>query len=500
MKKTLVKMIAVALVAGLCGEAGVVVTQASSSSTPSMQKKLTLNEGKSKVLKVKGKYIKKCKFSSTKKKIATVGKKGKVTAKKAGTCKIKAVVRYAKKKKTLWCKVTVQSQKPDVSKEPFHYTVNDEFVKQNAEFSVNLTKNSMAKAVQDGENVLISPESVMSALALVLDGANGETQAQICKNLCGNMDVETFHKRMSEYNRYLMSSGDVKFHLANSIWARKDDRLSVNKDYLQRMKDFYDASVFTADFNAQTVKDINNWVDKNTEHMIPTLIDSIPDSAMIYLINALSFEGKWKTQYTDYQVKAGETFTNAKGKKETVTMLENKESVYVEDDNAVGVVKSYSGNQYAFMGILPKSGTTLKEYLEGMTGEDLLQLYQSRTYQDVLTKIPEFSYDYSTSLVSSMKSMGILDVFDSEKADLSSLAQYKGENLFVSDVLHKTHIELDRNGTRAAAVTAVIMEAASAPQQNKPKQVYLDRPFIYVIIDTESCLPVFIGAVNSVNG
>lgn len=507
MKRILAKLIAATLVAGICGEAGAVMTQASSSVVPSMQKKLTLKEGKTKVLKVKGKYIKKCKFSSTKKKIATVGSKGKVTAKKAGTCKIKAVVRYAKKKaakkyykKTLSCTVTVQPEKQENTYKPFNYPANTDFVKQNAEFSVNLAKQSMAKAIEDGENVLISPESVICALALLLDGANGETQAQICKNLCGDLDVESFRKILSEYNAHLMSSQDVKFHLANSIWARKDDRLSVNKDYLQRMKDFYDASVFTADFNAQTVKDINSWVDENTDHMIPTVIDSISDRAMMYLINALSFEGKWKKQYSDNDIKTGESFTNAKGKKETVTMLESKESSYVEDENAVGVVKSYSGNQYAFMGILPKSGTTLKEYLEGMTGEDLIRLYQTRTYHDVLTKIPEFSYDYSTSLVSAMESMGITDVFDSGKADLSSMAQWKDGNLYVGDVLHKTHIELDRNGTRAAAVTAIIMEATSAMPEDKPKQVYLDRPFLYVIINTESGLPIFIGAVNSVNG
>lgn len=511
MKRTLAKIIAAALVTGVCGEAGVVMTSAvtartASAAVPSMQRKLTLKKGKAKVLKVKGKYIKKCKFSSTKKKIATVGKKGKVTAKKAGTCKIKAVVTYANNKgakkylkKTLWCKVTVSSKKPDAAINPPNYTIDDEFVKQNAEFSVNMAKNAMAEALEDGENVLISPESIINALALVLDGANGETQAQLRKNLCGDMEVETFHKRLSEYNAYLMASQDVKFHLANSIWARKDNNLTVKEDYLQRMKDFYGAPLFVRDFNNQTVEEINHWVDKNTEHMIPTIIDFISEDAMLYLMNALSFEGKWKKQYEDSQVKSGQTFTNIKGKKETATMLESKESLYVEDEHAVGVVKYYSGNQYAFMGILPNQGTTVKEYLEGMTGEDFIRLYQTRTYHDVLTKIPEFSYDYKTSLVSSMKAMGMLDVFDGEKADLSSLAQWKDGNLYVGDVLHKTHIELDRNGTKAAAVTSVIMEAASAMPEDKPKQVYLDRPFLYVIIDTESGLPLFIGAVNSVN-
>ncbi len=508
MKKIVSTVMLFALSVSLVGGGMQKPAKAASSNKPSVKKKVEVKEGKTKTLNVKGKYIRSCRFRSGKKEIATVTKKGKVTGKKAGTCKIRITVKYKKKKnakkivtKILTCTVKVISGAPMPSEEPEDPAipaVPDDFARQYADFSIKLAQNSMREALDQGQNALLSPESVITALALVLDGTAGNTQEELRKSLCGDMDVETFRSRMSEYNNYLTDSRKVQFHLANSIWIRDDERLAVQEDYLKRMKDFYHAGVYRSAFDSKTVEDINNWVSEQTDRMIPSILDRIPGEAMMYLINALCFEGRWSKQYEDAQVSPGQTFTNAKGNKETVTMLESKEYQYVEDGKAVGVIKSYEGNKYAFMGILPKDGVTVKEYLDGMTGEDFLKLYQGHSYHDVLTKIPEFSYDYSTMLKDSLQAMGIQTVFDRWNADLTPMAVRTDEPLFVSNVLHKTHIELDRYGTKAAAVTTVIVDSASAMPEDKPKEVYLDRPFVYAIIDTNSGLPVFIGVVNSV--
>lgn len=516
MKKIVSTVMLFALSVSLVGGGMQKPAKAASSNKPSVKKKVEVKEGKTKTLNVKGKYIRSCRFRSGKKKIATVTRKGKVTGKKAGTCKIRITVKYKKKKnakkiftKILTCTVKVISgapvpseepeepEEPEELEDPAAPSVPDDFARQYADFSIKLVQNSMREALDQGQNALLSPESVITALALVLDGTAGNTQEELRKNLCGDMDVETFRSRMSEYNNYLTDSRKVQFHLANSIWIRDDERLAVQENYLKRMKDFYNAGVYRSAFDSKTVEEINNWVSEQTDRMIPSILDRIPEEAMLYLINALCFEGRWSRQYEDVQVSPGQTFTNAKGNKETVTMLESKEHQYVEDGKAVGVIKNYEGNKYAFMGILPKDGVTVKEYLDGMTGEDFLKLYQGNSYHDVLTKIPEFSYDYSTVLKDSLQALGIQTVFDSRNADLTPMAVRADEPLFVSNVLHKTHIELDRYGTKAAAVTAVIVEAASAVPEDKPKEVYLDRPFVYAIVDTSSGLPVFIGVVNS---
>ena len=126
-----------------------------------------------------------------------------------------------------------------------------------------------------------------------------------------------------------------------------------------------------------------------------------------------------------------------------------------------------------------------------------MSLYNNRERASVHTKIPEFTYDYSATLNEPLYEMGIKDAFSDTKADFSNMAQIADYNIFISKILHKTHIELDRNGTRAAAVTAVIMECAASIEPPDIKEVYLDRPFVYAIIDRKTGVPVFLGALNN---
>lgn len=175
-------------------------------------------------------------------------------------------------------------------------------------------------------------------------------------------------------------------------------------------------------------------------------------------------------------------------------MLNGEEREYVGDDKATGFIKHYEDYRYAFMAILPNQEISVSDYLQQLDGEKLLSLYQNRKHNyKVHTKMPEFSYDYSTSLNDTLEKMGIRKAFTRE-ADFSNMAT---TDLHIDEVVHKTHIELDRNGTKAAAVTAVIMETASAVT-TKDVNVFLTRPFLYAIIDTETGIPVFMGAVNTV--
>ena len=114
--------------------------------------------------------------------------------------------------------------------------------------------------------------------------------------------------------------------------------------------------------------------------------------------------------------------------------------------------------------------------------------------------MPEFTNDYEVGLGDLLSDLGMEDAFDEDNADFSLMAQIPGSNIFISKVIHKTHIEVDRNGTRAAAATAVMMDEAACADIDPIVNVYLDRPFIYMIVDTETGTPVFMGTVNSVNG
>lgn len=502
MKKRSLSICAMLLTAALLAEGMGTAAGAAAAGGPKLkQKKLTIVEGKTGTITVKGKRIVSKQFKSSKKSVATVTKKGRVKGKKVGSCRIQVVVKYRKSKadkaatRKLSCKVKVvkDTTKP---KEPSVMNVSAEFAGQVAQVSVDLMKKSTANDIKQGENVLISPESVLSAMAMVVNGARGTTRTEMQKALYGAVSVDDFNKNMSVYNDYLMSSSDVRFHIANSIWIRNDkNQVQAKKSFLDTNEKYYHSQSYLEPFNQTTVEKINNWVKTNTDDMIPSIINGISDADRMYLINALAFEGKWEKQYTDYQVRK-ESFTAADGEKQKVSMLNGREYSYLQDDKATGMMKYYEGSKFAFAAILPNKDISVEQYMSAMTGESFVKLIQSAENKEVLTKMPEFSYDYETSLPKTLRSMGIEKAF-TNSADFRNMATTGDGILCISDVRHKTHIDLDRNGTKAAAVTFVAKAGAAAPTE-PPKEVYLNRPFLYAIVEADSGLPVFMGVVNTV--
>lgn len=483
---------------------GTTTVSAKAANVPKLKnKKLTIVKGKTKKIQVKGKRIQSKKFKTTQKSIATVTKNGKVKAKKPGSCKIKITVKYrrtkkAKKlsKKKLICRIKVtQAATPKPTRQSA-LKVSAAFTKQVADTSVNLMKQAAAADLKQKKNVLVSPESVITAMAMVVNGAGGDTLTELQKALYGDMSVEDFNQNMSTYNDYLTLSTDVKYHQANAIWIKnKADEVSVKDHFLSTNNKYYHAKAYLEPFDNTTVKKMNDWVKTNTDGMIPNIIENIPASARLYLMNALAFEGRWATQYNAYQIQ-NDTFKTASGQKQSVSMLNSTENIYLQDDKATGVMKYYKGNDYAFVAILPNKGVSLSEYVAGMTGENFVKLVQSAERKRVITKIPEFSYDYSIDLKDALQAMGIKKAFSSS-ADFGNMASTKEGTLYIDHVIHKTHMELDRYGTKAAAVTSVFMAGSAAPTE-PPKEVYLDRPFLYGIVETSTGLPIFMGAVNNI--
>lgn len=471
---------------------------------PSLKtKKLAIQKGKSKTIKIKGKRIKSKKFKSSKKKIATVTKKGKVKGKKVGSCKIKITVKYRKKKKAkklstkkLTCKIKVVNKTPVQTRQP-NLKLSAAFTEQVMNTSINLMKESTATDIKAGKNVFVSPESILTAMAMAVNGAKGDTQTEMQKALYGTLSVDDFNNNMSVYNDFLVLTKDVKFNLANSIWIKdKKDQITANQNFIAQNEKLYHSQSYFEPFSKATVKKMNDWVNSKTNGMIPNIIQDIPANARMYLMNALSFEGRWNSQYRDSQVGQG-NFTTAAGQNQNVTMLSSMEHKYLHDDNAIGVMKDYEGSEFAFVAILPNKEISVPKYVSEMTGESFLNLIRTAESKQVKTKIPEFSYDYDVKLKDSLKTMGIQKAFSSSAADFGNMGTTKEGILYIDEVLHKTHIELDRNGTKAAAVTKIIAAGSAAPTE-PPKEVCLDRPFLFAIVEQSIGLPIFMGVVNAV--
>lgn len=362
-----------------------------------------------------------------------------------------------------------------------------------SDFAVRLFSANMS----EGKNTLISPLSVLCALAMTANGAEGETLSGMEAAL--GMSVSELNLYLYTYLLGLPEGEKYKLSVANSIWFTADESFSVNQDFLQLNADYYGADIYKAPFDAATLRDINNWVKSNTDGMIPKILDTIPKEAVMYLINAIAFEAEWTKYYERGQVRDGE-FTKDDGTKETADMMYSSEGEYLEGDNEIGFIKYYSGRKYAFAALLPDEGMSIEEYALSLSGEELNAILSGATSATVNTAMPKFEVEWSAELSKVLSAMGMGAAFDPDIADFSSLGTATDGNIYIDQVIHKTYIKVGEKGTRAGAATAVAMNKAEAGEPVEPKRVYLDRPFVYMIIDCENNVPIFIGALADVNG
>ncbi len=364
-----------------------------------------------------------------------------------------------------------------------------------ADFGVRLFKTSM----EEGENTLSSPLSVLYALAMTANGADGETLAQMEQVL--GMDVDNLNSYMLAYLDLLPESKDYKMSLANSIWFKDDPNFAVEQSFLQTNADYYGAGAYKAAFDEGTRNDINNWVKEHTDGMIPEILDEIPDEAIMYLVNALAFDAKWADEYEEHQIREGR-FTMEDGTRQDVDMMHSEEHTYLEDILATGFIKYYKDRKYAFVAMLPNDGVTVSQYVDSLTGEHLRDLLNNPQDLTVFASIPKFETEYGIEMSEVLQEMGMTDAFDWQVADFSGLGTYNvdGMNICINRVLHKTFISVSEQGTRAGAATAVEMVAEGAMEIVEFKEVVLDRPFVYMLIDCETNLPFFFGTMMNVNG
>lgn len=363
------------------------------------------------------------------------------------------------------------------------------------DFSLELMRRCSDEAA--GRSVLVSPLSVLYALAMAQSGAAGETLAQMERATGMGAD-----ELVGALQAYLQISGsqDSPVSLANSIWLRDSENLSVEDDFLDACGGSLAAQVFAAPFDDSTVTDVNAWVSDKTHGMIPNVLGHLSDQAQFLLVNALAFEGAWLNPFSRELV-TPETFTLEDGTERDVEMMRSLEDTYLEGELATGFAKPYEGGTYRFVGLLPNEGVTVSELLGSLDGEALSDLLVPVENTIVDVGLPKFSLGYDVELSGALRSLGITDAFDASRADFSRMGTSDVGPLFVGGVIHKTFIEVSEEGTRAAATTAVAMDGGAGPtdeEEPELRTVILDRPFVYLIVDARTGTPIFIGTLMSI--
>ena len=363
------------------------------------------------------------------------------------------------------------------AKDTEHRASDAAFSQAAANFAVGLLQGSA-----DGtDNCVLSPYSAMVALAMTANGAQGETLAQM-ETVLG-LPIGT----LNEYLHGCDMGSEVTD--ANAMWFRDTPDLIVKDAFLQVNADYYGADAYRAPFDDRTVKDINDWVSAHTDGRIPALLDHMNGEMMLVLINALTFDAQWQEKYTEDKVRDGE-FNAADGTVQQASYLHSKENTYLDDGMATGFLKPYEGGRYSYLALLPNEDVTMEAYLASLTGEKLLETIANASSESVQVAMPKLKTETTRELNEPLCAMGMPLAFGGG-ADFSGIAD---NALCIDTVLQKTYLEVDENGTKAAAATAVIMKECAI----ETKSVFLNRPFVMGIYDNETQTFLFLGVINQV--
>ena len=373
--------------------------------------------------------------------------------------------------------------------------IDNSVVTANTKFGFNLFDE--IRKTEQGKNIFISPLSISTALAMTLNGASGETEQAMTNTLqlqgLGSESINTGYAGLRQI--LLTSDPKVTLAIANSLWARQG--FSFKPDFLQRNTQFFGAEISTLDFDAPSASQtINQWVDTNTDGKIQKIIDDkIDASTVLFLINAIYFKGTWQREFNPSRTREG-PFHLANGDEKQIPMMRQQRWYpYYRGENFQAISLAYGDGQMSMYIFLPDPESDLNIFLENLNAEGWENWMPQFQERDVSLVMPKFKLEYGKTLNDTLKALGMDIAFDANLADFSRMAPLEilGENLYIGEVLHKTFVEVNEEGTEAAAATSVEVGVKSVP----PPPIFfsVDRPFFFAIRDNKTKTVLFMGVV-----
>lgn len=345
-------------------------------------------------------------------------------------------------------------------------------------------------------NPVLSPVSAYIALTMAGNGAEGITKQQFFDVLSkdGSMTILAD----SLMNILPQKTENLKVELANSAWI--DDDFTVKDQWIGELTSLYDAQAFQTNISTmEAMNAMNEWVEGNTQGLIKKMLEEpLEEEARLVLFNTLYFDGKWQNPFM-METTYDEDFYVSDTETVQVPMMHQYDERYefFENDYIKGIVMPYRDSNFAFVPILPQGNADIRDILT-LTADGLSDIMSGREYQTVHVKMPKFEVSFDKVLNDSLINMGLVDAFDGEKADFSGIGTTdSGYPIYISLVRQKAVVKVDEEGTEAAAATEVAMAECTALLEAEPIEMYFDKPFLYLIMDMETELPLFMGIMDN---
>jgi serine protease inhibitor len=364
-------------------------------------------------------------------------------------------------------------------------------------FGLKLFKNINAETPDS--NVFISPLSISMALGMTYNGAAESTEEAMRTTLeFGNLSMTEINESYESLIALLREiDSDVEFNIANSIWYKNTK--PFKQDFFERCRDYFDARVKGVDFSqSEAVKDtINNWVEKKTNGKIEDILDFVPPDAIMYLVNAIYFNGIWTYQFDAEDTKDKPFYLPGGGTKECKMMEVKSVFKYFADSLVQAIDIPYGIGNYSMTVILPRYGGEDIDLLIADLTQEKWNGWMNSFYEDSVNLfLPKLKLEYKTDslLKEILKDMGMEVAFDQDMANFSGMAELPPP-IWIGRVIHKTFLEIDEEGTEAAAATVVEMLEKSAAPGSEIPTMRIDRPYIFAIRENYSGTILFAGKI-----
>jgi serpin B len=359
-----------------------------------------------------------------------------------------------------------------------------------AAFGFDLYRAMLAET--GGENVVISPASVGFALAMTMNGAEGPTRtamAGVLHSAAGNNSADSI--LIAGTNEPIER---VELSVANSLWARRG--LDFKKDFLEKNKRYYGAEVRTIDFDDPGAAGrINEWVAAKTKDRIKGIVDTIDPGSILFLVNAVYFKGSWTREFDPKLTKEEIFYLPGGGTANPPMMRQSGEYLYLRGNGFQALSLPYGDGRTSMYVFLPDDRAGLDAFNDSLTAESWETWMSGFTSRRGRIALPRFTIEFKASLKRSLATLGMADAFDGNRANFRGMIAAGGANVYIHDVLHKTYIAVNEEGTEAAAATSVEIRVTSAVEPQTPFEMVCDHPFFIAIRDNETGLMLFMGSI-----
>lgn len=368
--------------------------------------------------------------------------------------------------------------------------MEDQLVNSQTQFGFKLLQELFSQ--NDHQNTFISPTSIALALSMLYNGAEGVTQQEIASTLeYQGLSLEEIN-HSSQVLQQLLNDTDSEITLAvaNSLWAREE--FEIKSQFLETNKQVYQAEVAKLDFNNPNASQtINNWVDNKTNGKITRIVGQLQPSDILFLINAIYFKGQWTTQFDAAKTQEKPFYLLGGQVKQHPLMSHRAKYPYLETEQFQAISLTYGEEKrFSFYVFLPHQETNIEAFIQTLTTENWNEWMTQFRSREGSIELPRFRIEYEAQLNDILKKLGMKTSFDSNQANFSNISS---QPLVVSSVQHKTFVEVNEEGTEAAAVTSIGMRTTSIPEP--PFQMSVNRPFFCAIRDNQTGTLLFVGTI-----